>query len=296
MFVMIKNDYPLISCLILNWNKKNETLQCLDSVNKQNYPNIEIVLIDNCSDDGSTETIIKTYPNIKLIKLDKNYGCPGGRNKGIEYCSGEFIFFCDNDGILHRDAIRNAIECISKSKDIAIVTGLVKNFETESEIDTKYDLSNPKCMETNLFQGGVSLHRKSIYSEVGFYPSDYMYGGEETYLSYLVLDAGYKIFKSDQVILWHKNVSSFENNEIKTIQKWTNAFMNAYQLYPVEYFLIYTLYFFTFYPYLAFKKGYLTPYLKSIRYYFKRLKNYKRNPVKRKTYKRFRKLKKGNNL
>lgn len=96
------NNSPLISVLILNWNRLEDTKRAIDSVLTQTYSNIEIILIDNASTEVGTNTLKTLYPQIEYHQLDKNYGCPGGRNIGIKLCKGEFIFFVDNDGILEK--------------------------------------------------------------------------------------------------------------------------------------------------------------------------------------------------
>jgi len=280
---------PLVSIFILNWNRKNETCRAIGSALAQTYSNLEIVVVDNGSNDGSPEFIVEQFPGISYIQLDKNYGCPGGRNKGLPHCNGDFIFFCDNDGVLHEKAVENALYSIVQDDNIAVVTGFVKDFILESDIDTSYILPTTSKVETILFQGGISLHRRSIYSEIGNYPDDYMYGGEETYLSFRILDAGYKIIRNEQVLLWHKQSELARNYTKESIQMWGNALMNAYQLFPIEYYLIFFFYFITVYPYYAFKKRFLKQFLLTLLSYPKRFNRYSRKPVKRSTYRKFRK-------
>lgn len=281
---------PLVTVQILNWNRADETLRAIDSVLSQSYPNIEIVIIDNGSTDGSVEKIKQYHPLLKLIELDENYGCPGGRNRGIEFCSGDYIFFCDNDGVLHKDAVLNAMKVIRENDEIVILTGLVKDFIFEDEIDTKYVLSAPSYNETNLFQGGITMHRKFIYDNISMYPDDYMYGGEETFLALKVLDAGYSIVRCNQVVLWHKKSEHARDIRKESLQAWGNKLVNSFQLYPFLPFLSFFLYFWVVYPYYAFREGFFRSFIASVPGYYKRLRNYKRTPVKNETYRKFVKL------
>lgn len=280
----------LVTIFILNWNRKIETARAIQSAMSQSYSNIEIIVVDNGSEDGSVEFLKQMFPDLNIIKLNKNYGCPGGRNKGIPHCNGEFIFFMDNDGVLHKDAIQKSLDTINSKQDVGIVTGSVRNFNNEQEIDTKLELQKTEVIEVSLFNGGVSLHRKKIYKEVGLYPDDYIYGGEETYLSYRLLDAGYKIMRDEQVILWHKKSKVARNKNDELLQKWGNVFMNAYQLFPIEYFLVYLIYFVIVYPFYALRNGIFFLFIRSLFSYKNRLKNYNRNPVRRSTYWMFKKI------
>tara|TARA_R110002051_G_scaffold269096_1_gene329150 strand:+ start:243 stop:1106 length:864 start_codon:yes stop_codon:yes gene_type:complete len=283
---------PLITCFILNWNRKEETCRAIDSVINQSYNNIEILVVDNGSDDGSLVYVKEKYKQVICVQLEKNFGCPGGRNRGIEYCNGKYIFYVDNDGVLHEKAVEKAVEIIHSNSKIAVLTGLIMGFDTPLEIDTKIALENRNYYQTNLFQGGISIHRKDIYSEVGLYPDDYMYGGEESYLSYRILDVGYEIVKSHNVILWHKKSDLARDNEKESIRKWSNALINAYQIFPMEKFIIFYIYFYTIYPVYAFRQGFLKSYLKMLPKINSRFDKYDRKPIKRETYYKFKELSK----
>lgn len=284
--VKIGENYPLISILILNWNRKEETARAIKSVSEQSYPNKEVVVVDNGSTDGSEDYLKTTFPDIVFVQLGKNYGCPGGRNRGVLHTRGEYVFHCDNDGVLQSDALEKAYYSMLTDERVGVVTGTVKSFTEEGGGDIH--LKDAIKCETNKFFGGVSLHKKSIYAAIGYYPDDYIYGEEETYLSLKLLNAGYIIRRSDEVILWHQKSMLARDCERETIQKWGNALMNAWQLFPLEFFLIYFAYYLTVYPFFAIREGYLGPFLRNFSSQVRRLKVYDRTPISRKTFWKFR--------
>jgi len=71
-------NYPKVSIIILNWNGLQDTLECLESVFKLDYPNFEIIVVDNGSTDDSVTVIRETYPQIILIENKENLGYTGG--------------------------------------------------------------------------------------------------------------------------------------------------------------------------------------------------------------------------
>ena len=73
-----------VSVIIPHWNGIDILADCLESLKKNTYPNIEIIVVDNASTDGSSDWISSHYPDIKLIRNNKNYGYAGGCNKGAE--------------------------------------------------------------------------------------------------------------------------------------------------------------------------------------------------------------------
>ena len=90
-----QTNLPLISVIVLNFNGKGFLKDCLDSLFSLNYPkeNLEIILVDNASSDGSVEFAGFNYKDVKIIKNDRNYGFAKGNNIGaIFQKSSEFQF------------------------------------------------------------------------------------------------------------------------------------------------------------------------------------------------------------
>ena len=75
---------PLVAIIVLNWNSYEDTLACLDSLAKIDYPNYQLVLIDNGSEDESVAKIQTAYPNLPLEVTGENLGFTGGNNIGIQ--------------------------------------------------------------------------------------------------------------------------------------------------------------------------------------------------------------------
>ena len=70
--------------VILNWNGWRDTIECLESNYKSMYPNFEIVLVDNGSNDGSIDYLQPTFPQVKIISLNANLGFAKAMNIGIK--------------------------------------------------------------------------------------------------------------------------------------------------------------------------------------------------------------------
>ena len=74
---------PRVSIIILNWNSYEVTMDCLLSLQKIDYSNFEIVLVDNGSVDGSPEKLLENAPEIRMIRNAANLGFAGGCNVGM---------------------------------------------------------------------------------------------------------------------------------------------------------------------------------------------------------------------
>ena len=114
------ND-PSVTIIVLNWNGKDLTLECLDSLYKVNYSNYNILVVDNKSSDGSVESFHKQYPNISVLELDKNYGYAEGNNRGFKFLNNDkpdYVIFLNNDTIVDKDFINPLISPLISNKNI----------------------------------------------------------------------------------------------------------------------------------------------------------------------------------
>ena len=82
---------PNLSLIILNYNRKKDLVELINSILKQTYKNFEIIVVDNASSDGSVEEIKRTYSGVKIVALEKNIG-RSGHNKGANIYNHTFKY------------------------------------------------------------------------------------------------------------------------------------------------------------------------------------------------------------
>lgn len=111
----------LVSINILTWNGRKFIKDCLDSFFLQTYKPIEILIADNNSTDGTVEFIEQNYPNIKLIKNTKNVGFSAGHNELFKQSKGEFILCANQDTILDKKLIENAVKVFQQDSKIGAI-------------------------------------------------------------------------------------------------------------------------------------------------------------------------------
>jgi len=108
------NESPLVSVIVLNYNAGELLLNCVDSLIKSSYSNLEIIVVDNISKDGSQTKCKEKFPNIKLIQNKENLGYCGGNNIGIRDAKGEFIVILNPDTVVDSDWIKELIFAYNK--------------------------------------------------------------------------------------------------------------------------------------------------------------------------------------
>jgi GT2 family glycosyltransferase len=100
---------PKITIIVLNWNGHNDTIDCLNSLQKVIDDNFEILLVDNGSKIHPIDEIEIKFPNINYLKLDNNYGYSGGNNRGFDYIKNntDYVCFLNNDVIVDMNFLNN---------------------------------------------------------------------------------------------------------------------------------------------------------------------------------------------
>jgi GT2 family glycosyltransferase len=124
---MIENDIkmknienstiPLVSIIILNYNAGNLLIDCVDSIQKTNHGNYEIIIVDNDSTDKSYLQCCKKFPEIILIENKENLGYCGGNNVGIQKAKGEYIIILNPDTIVDPNWVKELILAYEKYGD-----------------------------------------------------------------------------------------------------------------------------------------------------------------------------------
>ena len=108
------NESPLVSIIVLNYNAGELLLNCIDSLKKSKYTNLEILVVDNISSDNSQKKCKERFPDIKLIQNNKNLGYCGGNNVGVREANGEFIIILNPDTIIEPNCINELIFAYNK--------------------------------------------------------------------------------------------------------------------------------------------------------------------------------------
>ena len=111
--------------ILLNYNQKEHTLRCLESLYLMNYSDYSIVLVDNGSNDGTALAVKKYFPSVRVIEKSKNLGVAKGRNVGIRYAdekfSYKFLLILDNDTLVDAAFLAELINAIQSDVNVGIV-------------------------------------------------------------------------------------------------------------------------------------------------------------------------------
>jgi hypothetical protein len=111
-----------ISIIIVTWNGKKYVEECLDSLRAYiNSPDVEVIVVDNASTDGTPEMIEANYPGVMLIRSDKNLGFARGNNLGIRKSTGEYVLLVNSDDVVHPGCIERCIEYMKQNPRVGLL-------------------------------------------------------------------------------------------------------------------------------------------------------------------------------
>jgi biofilm PGA synthesis N-glycosyltransferase PgaC len=178
---------PLVSVLVPAYNEESGVIGCLESIRKNTYRKLQIIVIDNASADKTNQLVMQyicDHPNrnISLLTMSSNLGKSGALNYALQrYAHGDLIMTLDGDSILHKNAISRAVSYFKDEKVVGVaanvrvmdsltVLGLLQKFEHMIGYRSKKFFS---IINAEFIIGGVaSTYRRDLMKKVGFYDTD----------------------------------------------------------------------------------------------------------------------------
>ena len=117
-----------ISVIIINYKTPELTIECIRSINKfEKAVEYEIIVVDNCSKDGSLDLLNKEFPNIKIVESPKNLGFAGGNNLGVKHSAGEYLLFLNSDTYLTKPFFKDILGFYQQSQRPGVIGPRILN-------------------------------------------------------------------------------------------------------------------------------------------------------------------------
>jgi len=206
----------LVSVIIVIYNHKKYMEDCINSVLKQNYPH-ELIVVDNCSSDGSAQLVREKFPDIKLIESPENKGYGAGNNLGVRHASGEYITILNPDTIVEHDWLQELIIPLGNGKKITTSKIILYNdyiINGYGNINHFTGLSFTRGLgaKPNMYQklecvGGFSgccfAMRKKDFEELDGFDENFFTYHEDSDLSWRAHLKGFKIIAVPTSVVRH---------------------------------------------------------------------------------------------
>ncbi|MDH4230862.1 MAG: glycosyltransferase [Nitrospirota bacterium] len=164
---------PLVSVIIPVFNGEDFIADAVNNVLAQNYPSLEIIVVDDGSTDSTGEIVNKLPADIRYFR-QKNQGPAAARDWGIKDASGEFLVFLDADDLWPENNLNILVDKMLQEPDMQVITGYAQLMQKNAETG-EYDLvGNP--MESFQYYIGAAIYRKSVFGKVGLFDRTLMFG------------------------------------------------------------------------------------------------------------------------
>ena len=276
---------PKITVGIVTRDRLSGLKDAIRSVYDQEFSDLEIVVVDNASRDGTSEVIGRVYPDVRLFRLEENRGCPGGRNHLYRHARGEIIVNLDDDGQLGPGVLPRLVETFADDPAIGVVA--MRLVDPDSDLPATLP---SRWWEVGIFWGGLSAFRGAMLEEIGLYPEDFFFFKEEEYLSLKALDRGWRIVYHPGVIIRHPRLTPWAAEDIsRDYYLFRNPLFVVIELFPGFYLWKYLFLRIGSYTLVSLRRGSFPAYCRALGSLPKKLRQARRHrrPVRPATVKRY---------
>ena len=198
-----------LSVVTLSWNRRDDLAECLASVRAQTVTATEIIVVDNGSTDETVAMLERDFPDVRIIRLEKNIGI-AGYNEGMKAAIGDTVVLIDNDMTFETDdVLAGVVRAFDGNDKLGCVAMGVDDARTGevSFNNPKYDAaegSDEAGYLTSVFDGGGAAFRREALEGTGYYPRDFFIYQNEIALATRIHDAGWQMRYFPRLRVAHK--------------------------------------------------------------------------------------------
>jgi GT2 family glycosyltransferase len=183
----------LVSVVIPNWNGGHHLPICLESLRRQTYPRVEVIVADNGSTDGSLELLARDHAWVRVLPLGENRGFTGACNAGIQAAQGEFVVLLNNDTEADSHWLAEVVAAFERHPEAGLVASRMLLFDRRDTLHTAGDFyrvdgtpgnrgvwqkdEGQYDREEHVFSacGGSAAYRRVMLDQVGLLDEDFFF-------------------------------------------------------------------------------------------------------------------------
>jgi GT2 family glycosyltransferase len=218
------NISPLIFCVVVNWNGWRDTVECLNSLERQDVGNLQVLVIDNGSIDDSSRKIQEAHPWVTLVETGRNLGFPTGCNVGTRLAierGADYVWLLNNDTVAPPDTATKLLRTALANPRAGAIGTVLYYFHDPSLVQAwgggrinlwtgyvSHFKRRTRFEKNAYFTGASMLLPRQICQEVGiFYEGFFMYG-DDSDLCIRIQGAGYDLVMAEDTCVLHKEGAS----------------------------------------------------------------------------------------
>jgi GT2 family glycosyltransferase len=210
-----------VSIIVVNWNGEHLLDECLSSLEKQSYKNLEIIVVDNGSTDGSIQVLKQWGPVVKVVSLSENKGFTGGNIEGLKIARGEYIALFNNDAVADPNWLRELVSAMDEDEKVGICASKLIIYDQPDTIDSAGDgcvtsghgIKRGNRESINNFTkkeyvfgacGAAVLYRRTMIDDIGFFDRDFFLNCDDTDMNFRAQLMGWKCVFIPTAVVLHR--------------------------------------------------------------------------------------------
>src|SRR5262245_48313946 len=199
--------WPKVSIIIVNWHRLADVLVGLEHLSQVDYPDLEVIVVDSGSTDGSAEAL-RVRGGVEVVEMGRNVGPARARNVGAGRATGKYLLFLDSDAVLAKHGLKHLVQRMERSPEVGAAGCKIINAYTRGIDQWIYAESqhthHAREFETYAFSTAGALVRASAMQEAGGFWEDLFIYNEDTDLSLRIIRAGYHIIFYPGLRVYHR--------------------------------------------------------------------------------------------
>jgi GT2 family glycosyltransferase len=235
--------------VIPNWNGEKLLPVCLNSLRRQTYRRLEVIVVDNGSGDGSLALLAQDYPEVQVIALAENRGYAGGINAGFRAAHGQVLIAFNNDAEADPAWVEELIAALARHPQAGMATSRVRLFDRRDHLHTAGDFYRLDGIPGNrgVWQpdgpaydeecwvfgaaGVASAYRRAMLDQIGLLDEGFGSYLEDVDLSWRAQLAGYRCIYAPQAVAYHM-VSATGGGSVASFFVGRNTLFVLFKNYP----------------------------------------------------------------
>jgi GT2 family glycosyltransferase len=223
---------PRVTIMITTHNRVSELLKTLASCRSLTGAEREILIVDDASTDGTLDLVRRGFPEVKIVRNEKNRGSIASRNDMLREAAGDYVIALDDDSrFVDADACARIVSRMDAEPDLGIISFQVIGPEHPATLETggralgEWHCSSFACC-------GAAI-RRSMLEQTGLFPEFFYHAYEEPDLALRAWDAGYRVLQWNEIVVYHE-FSSLNRREQRTHRRHArNEACSVVMRYPV---------------------------------------------------------------
>ena len=210
-----------VSVIIPNWNGEAHLPACLAALRAQTHPNFETILVDNASSDESLELTARDFPEVRILRLERNFGFPRACNQGIHAARGDVLALLNNDTQAAPDWLAEVVAAFERHPSAGSIASKMLLFDRRDVLHAAGDFfgldgipgnrgvwqpDTGQYAEGPVFSanGGSAAYRRALLDDVGLLDEDFYFSCEDVDLGWRAQLRGWACIYAPRAVVYHK--------------------------------------------------------------------------------------------